>query len=110
MRARSAGFRNYQHLRASNASKPRLNIVESGAGFRRVERTLQQFNKQGILLRWPSKRHVQELCIWGLWSLFPPTEALHERNPLSGSQFCRCRDSQAQLGWDEVDHPQPRWL
>lgn len=80
MLARAAGFRNYQHLRASNTSKLRLEKTDSGADFKKVERTLQHFDAQGVLLRWPSKRHVQELCLWALWSYLPSDVTLHERD------------------------------
>ncbi|MEP5728956.1 MAG: DUF2087 domain-containing protein [Sulfitobacter sp.] len=78
MLARSAGFRNYQHLRASQAAKRRLDAGVTAVDFKRVEKTLQQFDQLGCLIRWPSKRYVQELCLWGLWSRFPRNEVLQE--------------------------------
>lgn len=81
MLARAAGYRNHQHLRASAAAKARL---EAGASrvidFTRVEKTLNQFDAKGLLIRWPAKRYVQELALWVLWSKLPPDETLQERD------------------------------
>ena len=51
--ARAAGFRNYQHLRASQAAKVRLDGTEAPVDFKRVEKCLQQFDGAGQLIRWP---------------------------------------------------------
>lgn len=80
MLARASGFRNYQHLRASRAAKTRLETVARMADFKRVEKCLQQFDAAGCLIRWPSKRYVQELCLWVMWSLLPHNEVLTERD------------------------------
>ncbi|MGC1505181.1 MAG: DUF2087 domain-containing protein [Sulfitobacter sp.] len=78
--ARAAGFRNYQHLRASQAAKARLAGVETPVDFKRVEKCLQQFDASGRLIRWPSKRFVQEMCLWVLWSHLPRGEVMQERD------------------------------
>lgn len=81
MLARAAGFRNYQHMKAAHAAHERLAVdaPEETADYRLVERTLNQFDRQGRLVRWPSRRPVQELCLWTFWSEFPPAIHLHER-------------------------------
>ncbi|KIN62425.1 DUF2087 domain containing protein [Sulfitobacter noctilucicola] len=80
MLARAAGFRNYQHLRASDTARIRLDTVTSGAvDYARIEKCLQQFDTDGTLVRWPSKRYVQELCLWVLWSHLPSDEVMQER-------------------------------
>ncbi len=81
MLARAAGFRNYQHLRASNTAQQRLAETrsEGTVDYRLVERALHQFDAQGRLLRWPSRRPVQELCLWVMWSNLPAGTHLHER-------------------------------
>lgn len=81
MLARAAGFRNYQHMRASHAAKGRLDAPGAGAvDYRRVERCLNHFDAQGRLIRWPSKRHMQELCLWVLWAQLPRKEVMQERD------------------------------
>ncbi|MGJ8618265.1 MAG: DUF2087 domain-containing protein [Sulfitobacter sp.] len=81
MLARAAGYRNYQHLRASRSAQARLAEVpaRSDVDFRLVERALHQFDAAGQLVRWPSRRPVQELCLWVLWSGLPAAEHLHEK-------------------------------
>ena len=74
MLARSAGFRNHQHLRAAHAAKGRLDSApEPGADFGQVERALACFDATGRLIRWPARRHVQILCLWALWARLPRT-------------------------------------
>lgn len=80
MLARASGFRNYQHLRASKAAKTRLETLGAPADFKRVEKCLQQFDASGCLIRWPSKRYVQELCLWAVWSRIPRNDVLQERD------------------------------
>lgn len=80
MLARASGFRNYQHLRASEAAKGRLADTAPQADFKRVEKCLEQFDDAGRLIRWPSKRFVQELCLWVLWSHLPRGEVMQERD------------------------------
>ncbi|MGC1495391.1 MAG: DUF2087 domain-containing protein [Sulfitobacter sp.] len=81
MLARAAGFRNYQHLRASDTAQQRLAELPSKGNidYRLVERALHQFDAEGNLLRWPSRRPVQELCLWVMWSNLPAVEHLHEK-------------------------------
>lgn len=81
MIARAAGYQNYQHLRASRSAQGRLAEVQraSNVDFRLVERALHHFDGAGQLLRWPSRRPVQELCLWALWSNLPAATHLHER-------------------------------
>ncbi|MGJ8627560.1 MAG: DUF2087 domain-containing protein [Sulfitobacter sp.] len=81
MLARAAGYRNYQHLRASRSARARLTEVPvtSDVDFRLVERALHQFDAGGQLVRWPSRRQVQALCLWVMWSRVPAAEHLHER-------------------------------
>lgn len=80
MLARAAGFRNYQHMRASGAAKLRLDAGEASVDFKRVEKCLQQFDSAGRLIRWPSKRFVQEICLWVLWSHLPQGAVMQERD------------------------------
>jgi hypothetical protein len=81
MLARAAGYQNYQHLRASRSAHVRLTEMQptSEMDFRLVERALHHFDGGGQLLRWPSRRPVQELCLWVMWSNLPAATHLHER-------------------------------
>lgn len=81
MLARAAGYRNFQHLRAAHAAEARLDTpaLVAAVDFRLVERALNQFDAAGRLLRWPSRRQIQLLCLWALWSRFPAGVSLHER-------------------------------
>ncbi|MEM9575771.1 MAG: DUF2087 domain-containing protein [Pseudomonadota bacterium] len=79
--ARAAGFQNIQHMRAASAAAKRLDArtVEVTADARTVERALHQFDPAGRLLRWPSKRAVQTLALWGLWSAMPANRSMTEQ-------------------------------
>ncbi|APG47781.1 DUF2087 domain-containing protein [Phaeobacter porticola] len=84
MLARAAGFQNVQHHRAVQAAAIRLAQGDTARAalppvdHRLIERTLAQFGRDGRLLRWPSKRSVQTLALFGLWTLFPARTALSE--------------------------------
>ncbi|WP_208982167.1 MULTISPECIES: DUF2087 domain-containing protein [unclassified Pseudovibrio] len=81
MLAKAAGFQNFQHLRASHSAGRRLDtepVVET-VDHRLVERGLNQFDKAGRLVSWPSRRQVQVLCLWQLWSLIPAGASLREK-------------------------------
>ena len=78
MLAKASGFRNYQHLRASQVAKARLDQVPIAADFKRVEKALQQFDAKGWLIQWPAKRSVQELCLWVMWAQLPSRKVLEE--------------------------------
>ena len=80
MVARAAGFQNYQHLRASSAAQARVEADQASVDFKKVERVLQHFDAAGMLVRWPSKRHVQELCLWVMWAHVPHDRQLEERD------------------------------
>jgi hypothetical protein len=82
MLARSAGFQNVQHLRASRAAERRLaNRVEpSPTDHRLVERALHQFDPSGRLLRWPSRQSVQTLALWAIWAALPAGVLIREQD------------------------------
>lgn len=72
--SRAAGFRNYQHLKASRAAETRLvapQAPQEQVDFRRVETAARCFDANDVLLRWPGKTNLQALCLWKLWSFFP---------------------------------------
>ncbi len=81
MAARAAGFQNVQHMRSVHAAGQRLARVADGppVDARMVERALHQFDANGCLVRWPSKRNVQTLALWALWARLPPAQSMMER-------------------------------
>ncbi len=81
MLARAAGFQNYQHLRAAHAAGRRLADPDRSepVDHRLVERALNRFDQAGRLQRWPSRRAVQDICVWALWTRLPIGVTMHER-------------------------------
>ena len=81
MVARAAGFQNLQHMRAAQAARHRLDnrADPAPADARTVERALAQFDAEGRLLRWPSRRAVQTLALWALWATLPAETAMTEK-------------------------------
>ncbi|MEM9967069.1 MAG: DUF2087 domain-containing protein [Pseudomonadota bacterium] len=77
--ARAAGFRNFQHLRASSAARQRVERQTASVDFKKVESVLQHFDATGALMRWPAKRQVQELCLWVMWAQLPRGVVMVER-------------------------------
>lgn len=73
MLARSAGFRNFQHLRAAHAAGQRLAAPPPAEPVDHdlVERAARQFGPEGRLRQWPSRQGIQMLCLWVLWSRLP---------------------------------------
>lgn len=98
MLAKSAGYRNFQSLRAAPPSAvpesafpppeaatlkpprvkalclPRGNTVPA-----LVRKTIGQFDDKGRLMRWPTQFAVQQLAIWALWSRLPAKKSMTER-------------------------------
>ena len=83
--SRSAGFSNYQHFRAASMTAEVIdnwNIAaqpEPVPDETRVLRTLRLFDRDGRIIRWPTKRNQQELCLWFLWSKIPRGQTYTER-------------------------------
>lgn len=81
MLSRAAGFRNYQHFRASQKEEARLQPPDGtapGTDFTLVGRAARCFDEASVLLHWPSRRVIQRLCLWKLWSLLPAAKAMRE--------------------------------
>ncbi|UTH75499.1 DUF2087 domain-containing protein [Chromobacterium sp. IIBBL 290-4] len=75
MLARSAGFQNFQHLRAEhNRPAPAEPQPVSAATLR----LLRHFDAAGRLMRWPKKFSEQRACLWALWSGLPRGEEWDE--------------------------------
>ena len=85
MLAKSAGYRNFQHLKAEAETRPvaTVKIVPPPApepvDMARVARVAGAFGPDGHLLRWPSKTNHQELCLWVLWARYPARDVMDER-------------------------------
>jgi len=80
MLARSAGFRNLQHLRASATAGRNLAAPPApAADLTRVQAALRFFDDQGRMTSWPSRTVIQHLCLWALWSRLPKNHPMTER-------------------------------
>ncbi|PTL75757.1 DUF2087 domain-containing protein [Vitiosangium sp. GDMCC 1.1324] len=82
MLCRAAGFRNYQHFRASAEARQRLATPREALptpDYQLVEKAARHFDAEGRLLRWPSKAPHLKLCLWVLWARIPSSRVLTER-------------------------------
>ncbi|WP_282092743.1 DUF2087 domain-containing protein [Epibacterium ulvae] len=70
--ARAAGYRNFQHLREKNTPLPQANDKQ-------VRRALRYFDETGVMVEWPIRRGVRELCVWAIWANLPSRQKFHER-------------------------------
>lgn len=89
--AKSAGYRNYQALRAAPptqasmaaetapavAPKP-ISIPRGSPLPRATRRALTHFDTAGRLMRWPKQFAVQQCALWGLWVRLPAKRDLTE--------------------------------
>lgn len=81
--SRAAGFRNFQHLKASRAAESRMSAPAEPAAavdHARVEVALRCFEADGVLARWPARTGLQQLCLWVLWAAFPAETDMSEKD------------------------------
>lgn len=81
MLTRSAGYRNFQHFRAAQNARERLEQVPAEpdpVDHRLVEKASRHFDEAGRLTHWPAKESHVELCLWVLWSKIPSGRDLTE--------------------------------
>jgi len=80
MVSRAAGFRNFQHMRSAHVAGERLATPQPVETLDHllVERTLNQFDPAGRLRQWPSRRKIQDLCLWVVWAQLPARTLLTE--------------------------------
>lgn len=80
MVARAAGFQNVQHMRSAHSALRRIEARgdRPAPDMRSAERALRLFDAQGRLQQWHSKRTVQTLSLWVLWSALPAGQLLQE--------------------------------
>jgi len=96
MLARANGYRNFQHYRAEIAPLEQVNFHPAATESKpepipapapepvpvdlaRVKRLVRMFDQEGKLVRWPSKRSQQELCLWVIWSRIPARQTFTEK-------------------------------
>ena len=88
MLARSAGYRNYQTLKArgpEKASAPSapppvpISLPPGTEASKPMHRLLACFDTDGKLIRMPHKYAAQQMAIWALWSRFPAQRELNEK-------------------------------
>ena len=82
MLARSAGARNFQHLRAQGLARERLEAPAEpppAVDAVMLERLVRHFDADGRMLRWPPRASQVEPCLWVLWSRLPARLAMTER-------------------------------
>lgn len=80
--SRSAGFRNYQHLKSALEARLRLEApaeTVAPVDHALIERAARLFDAEGRLLRWPTSRPVQDLCLWVLWSRLASRTSFSEK-------------------------------
>ena len=82
MLARAAGHRNYQSLRARGPmAPPAAPATPADAPLGETAlKALRQFDAHGRLVRWPVKRSVQRMMLWGLWMRFDLRRRYSERD------------------------------
>ncbi|WP_029458910.1 DUF2087 domain-containing protein [Solidesulfovibrio alcoholivorans] len=85
--AKAAGYKNFQHFRASvhpnlpvAATEP---VVEpeptpEPLSETRLKRLARLYDAAGRLTRWPSKRGMQLTCLWTVWAAIPSREVFDE--------------------------------
>ncbi|MDR3639845.1 MAG: DUF2087 domain-containing protein [Humidesulfovibrio sp.] len=82
MLARSSGFRNFQHLRAQREALARLAESKPApppVDANRLRRLLRLFDGEGRLARWPSRRGLESVCLWVVWSRVPARRVFTEQ-------------------------------
>jgi hypothetical protein len=80
--ARAAGFRNFQHFRAEVESRQRPSdppLPQPAPDHARCAKAMRLFDGDGRIIRWPTRRNQQLLCLWVLWSRIPAREVFAER-------------------------------
>lgn len=70
--AKSAGYDNYQHVKAE---KPK---PAKAPDAKRLERALRAFDN-GKMIRWPKQTAVQGLCLWVFWAALPARKDMTEK-------------------------------
>ena len=72
--ARAGGYRNFQHLRATQSPA----APAAPADGRAVSRALARFDAAGRMTGWSTRRKTRQLCLWALWAQLPSGEIGNE--------------------------------
>lgn len=83
MLARSGGFKNFQHLRAlARPEKPAMPVRPAAPAAQvnpeRLKRLARLFDAEGRLVRWPSRRGLEQSCLWVVWTRVPARRDMSE--------------------------------
>jgi hypothetical protein len=100
--ARAAGYRNLQALKAAAARLPGPAIDARLSDHAR--RALLQFDRDGRLLRWPTKFSVQRLAMWLLWTRFEGRRVYSEREVNDILKAANAFDDHVTLRRELVNH------
>jgi hypothetical protein len=86
--AKSAGYRNYQVLRAHPTRPPvddapapepiALELPKDADASASLRKLIACFDVRGRLMRWPTKYAAQQIAIHALWSRLPAKRAMNE--------------------------------
>lgn len=87
MLVKANGYRNFQHYRAQITTQNQQKALSATFAvsepdpdyFVRIKRLLKFFDTAGRLIRWPSKRSQQEICLWVIWSRLPARQVFTEK-------------------------------
>ena len=79
MLARGAGFRNFQHFRASAVAGEKMAAPVAQADMTKVAQARRFFDADGRMVSWPAKTHLQKLCLWVIWARLPRGAVMTER-------------------------------
>lgn len=82
MLARAAGFRNFQHFRASHQAEQRLQQPlppPVPVDHAKIGKLARYFDAERRLTRWPSKASHREPCLWVVWSQLTPRTSFAEK-------------------------------
>lgn len=74
--AQAAGYRNHQHLKATQPPDPPLDKQ----ALNRVKAALSVFDDGARMIRWPQRTSVQRLCLAWFWSRLPDRIEMSEKD------------------------------
>lgn len=94
--AKSAGYRNHQHLR----SLPMDNALDTLA----LKRARRVFDASGRMTRWPKQTKVQGLCLWPFWARLPAHQDMKEAEVNAVLQEGMAFDDHVLLRRSLIDH------
>jgi hypothetical protein len=100
--ARAAGFRNVQALKATPPEAPPARAALPLSD--NARRTLIQFDREGRLVRWPTKFTIQRMAMWVLWTRFDAKRVYRERDVNAILKAANAFGDHVTLRRELVDH------